>query len=59
MIASHEDETGYNYVDGHLVRIGPVPREDFDPRVSLGEAELHRAVKVARNLALNPFKRPS
>lgn len=59
MIASHEDETGYHYANGHLVRFGPVPREDFHLRVRLGENELHRAVKVARSLALNPFKRLS
>ncbi len=59
MIASHEDETGYHYADARLVRFGPVPRDDFDLHVSLAEAELHRAAKVARNLALNPFKRPS
>ena len=59
MIASHEDETGYHYADTRLVRIGPVPREDFELRVSLGEAELLRAAKVARTKAMNPFRRPS
>lgn len=57
MIASHEDETGYGYSDAHLVRFGPVPRHDFELRIKQGEAELHRAAKVARDLVSNPFRR--
>ena len=50
MIASHEDETGYGYSDARLVRIGPVLRKDFDLRLMQGEAELHRAAKLAPDL---------
>lgn len=56
MIASHEDETGYGYSDAHLVRIGPVPREDFALRLTQGQAELHRAAKVATGLMTSLFR---
>lgn len=48
MIASHDDETGYGYSNARLVRVGPVPRKDFEVRLRLGEAELHRAAKLAK-----------
>jgi hypothetical protein len=57
IIASHEDETGYGYSDAHLVRFGPVPRNDFELRLKQGEIELHRAAKVAKDLLANPFQR--
>ena len=56
MIASHEDETGYGYSDARLVRFGPIPRHDFQLRLNQGEAELHRAAKVAEDLLTNPFR---
>ena len=57
IIASHEDETGYGYSNGHLVRIGPVPRHDLELRIKQGKAELHRAAQVAKDLVSDPFRR--
>lgn len=57
MIASHGDETGYGYSDARLVRIGPVPRQDFELRLKQGETELHRAAKIVPDVLPTPLWR--
>ena len=56
ILASNEDEIGYGYCDARLLRIGPVPREDFELRLKQGRAELHRAAEAGRNEVPNPFR---
>ncbi len=47
----------FGYSNARLVRVGPVPRNDFDLRMKHGEAELHHAVEVGKDLLTNPFRR--